>query len=202
MQGASHQLSHSLSLGKLQPRAGRTSEGWLPRRHLPPSAPRHRSMVGGGPNIRRRRCAVGHKDTLPGSQFLHCRGEMSKEISLQTGSSQEKMIGTGSSVFGAVFGGKAGGTGEVPFQRIMRLDPVFPELHLHEPSRGRGACVTCLQDKAQKVFGPAKCLNDFFQRQNRISPLINYFSSSLIILPTVLSQAFVSSSFDLPPQLQ
>lgn len=137
MQGASHQLSHSLSLGKLHLRAGRTSEGWLPWCHLLLSAPRHRSVVGGGPNVRR--SAVRHKDTLPGSQFLRCRGKMSKEISLQTGSSQEKMIGTGSSAFRAVFGGKAGGTEEVPFQRIMRLDPVFPKLHLHEPSRGRGA---------------------------------------------------------------
>lgn len=41
---------------------------------------------------------------------------MSKEIYLQTGSSQEKMISIGSSAFGAVPGGKAGGTEKCHFK--------------------------------------------------------------------------------------
>lgn len=76
-------------------------------------------------------------------KFLNCRGKMSKEIYLQTGSSQEKMISIGSSAFGAVPGGKAGGTQAVPFQRIMWLDLVFPKLHLHELSWDRGRLALC-----------------------------------------------------------
>lgn len=71
IQGVSHQLSHSFLLGKLQLRAGRTSEGWVPWCHLLPSALSHRSPFSCGPNLWRRRCAVRHKDTLQGSEFLH-----------------------------------------------------------------------------------------------------------------------------------